>query len=143
MAGFRAYRFLCGALGGAIVVVGLTCFAGFFAYHRPGSDVAVPTGPTGFYFVAFTGCALVAWGGCLLGASRRPEGARTVGTATAVGLVMCGFYRMAAWVVGDYYVFPGSILRAEAALFLVLALAFIWLRPPPTPRAQEPAGAGV
>jgi hypothetical protein len=56
---------------------------------------------------------------------------------------MCGLYRMLAWVVGDYHVFPGSILRAEAALFLVLALAFIWLRPPPKPRVQAPAGAGV
>jgi hypothetical protein len=27
-------------------------------------------------------------------------------------------------------VFPGSVLRAEAALFLILALAFVWLRPP-------------
>jgi hypothetical protein len=124
-----AYRFLCGALGGLFVGVGLVCFAAFTAYHAPGSDVAVPTGPTGFYFVAFTGCALVAWGGCLLGAARRPEGGRSVGTATALGLVMCAVYRMLAWVVGDYYLFPGEVLRAEAALFLILALAFVWLRP--------------
>ena len=130
MASLRAYRFLCGALGGVFVLTGLTCFAGFIAYHAPGSDVAVPTGPTGFYFVAFAGCALVAWGGCLLGAVRRPEGARAVGTATAVGLVMCGIYRMLAWVVGDYAVFPGGVLRVEAALFLIVALAFVWLRPP-------------
>jgi hypothetical protein len=137
MAGLGAYRFLCGALGGVFVLVGLTCFAGFIAYHAPGSDVAVPTGPTGFYFVAFAGCALVAWGGCLLGAARRPREARSIGTATAVGLVMCGVYRMLAWVVGDYYVFPGGVLRVEAALFLILALAFLWLRPLP----QGEAGA--
>jgi len=79
----------------------------------------------------------VAWGGCLLGAARRPREARAVGTATAVGLVMCGVYRMLAWVVGDYYVFPGGVLRAEAALFLVLALAFLWLRP--LPQGEERA----
>jgi len=88
------------------------------------------------YFVAFTGCALVAWGGGLLGAARRPEGSRALGTATAVGLVLAALYRMVAWLMGDY-AFLGNLLRGEAALFLLLALAFVWLRPPAAP-VQEP-----
>jgi hypothetical protein len=70
----------------------------------------------------------------LFAAARHPESARGIGTATAVGLVLAAVCRMAAWIVGDYYVFPGELLRAEAAAMLVLALAFIWLRPPPVER---------
>ena len=64
-------------------------------------------------------------------AGRRPRAARGIGTATAFALVLSAVYRMAAWVVGDYYVWPGELLRSEAAVFLALALAFVWLRPPP------------
>ena len=128
--GRRVYRFLCGLLGAAFVLVGATSILGFFAYHSPGSDVMVPTGPIGFYFVAFAGFAMIGWGGCLLGAAKRPEIGRSVGTATAVALVLGAVIRMAAWFVGDYYVFPGEALRAEATAFLILALAFLWLRPP-------------
>jgi hypothetical protein len=130
MSMLRVYRFLCGALGGVFLLTGITCVVGFFVYHAPGSDPAIPTGPVGFYFIAFTGCALVAWGGCLLAAARRPEHARGIGTATAFGLVLGGVCRIAAWVVGDYHVFPGDLLRVEAAAMLLLALAFVWLRPP-------------
>jgi hypothetical protein len=134
MRSLRVYRFLCGLLGGLFVLTGVAAVGGFFAYHMPGSDPAIPTGPVGFYFIAFSGCALVAWGGCLFAAARHPESARGIGTATAVGLVLAAVCRMAAWIVGDYYVFPGELLRAEAAAMLVLALAFIWLRPPPVER---------
>jgi len=138
--GIRVYRFLCSLLGVAFVLVGATSVFGFFAYHAPGSDVMVPTGPIGFYFVAFGGFALIGWGGCLLGAARRPEHARSVGTATAVALVVGAVVRIAAWFVGDYYVFPGGALRAEAAFFLILALAFVWLRPP-APDSSASVGA--
>jgi len=137
MAGRRVFRFLCGLLGAAFVLVGVTSVFGFFAYHTPGSDVMVPTGPVGFYFVAFAGFALIGWGGCLLGAAKRPELGRSVGTATAVALVIGALIRMAAWFVGDYYVFPGPALRAEAAFFLILALAFVWLRPPAAEASTE------
>jgi hypothetical protein len=38
-------------------------------------------------------------------------------------------YRIVGWVVGEY---PNAAdaLRVEAAVFLLLALAFVWLRPP-------------
>ena len=54
-----------------------------------------------------------------------------MGTATAVALVMMAIYRILAWFVGDYYVWLGELPRAEAILFLVLALGFVWLRPRP------------
>jgi hypothetical protein len=125
------YRALCAVLGVLLALVGLLAFGAFISYHLPGADPGIPTGPTGFYFVAFSGCALIAWGGCLIGAARRPEGARAVGTASAVGLVMCALMRIVAWIVGDYYEWAGELLRVEAAIFLVLALAFLWLRPAP------------
>ena len=135
--GCRVYRFLCGLLGAAFVLVGATSILGFFAYHLPGSDVMVPTGPIGFYFVAFAGFAMIGWGGCLIGAAKRPEIGRSVGTATAVALVLGAVICMAAWFVGDYHVFAGEALRAEAMAFLILALAFLWLRPPAPAAVSE------
>jgi len=132
-------------VGVLLTLAGFAFFAAFFQYHLPGSEPGIPTGPVGFYFVAFTGCSLVAWGGCLLTAAVRPEGARGIGIATAFAFVLCALYRMEAWIVGDYTVFPGELLRVEPAVFLLLALAFVWLRPRPpvsgpapgTPQAVE------
>lgn len=132
-----AYRALAGVLGVAMLGAGLALFASFFAYQAPGSQPRLPTGPVGHYFAAFAGCALVAWGGGLLGVARDPASGRALATATAVALVLSGLYRMAAWVVGDYYVALGELPRAEAALFLLLALGFVWLRP--ERRAREAA----
>ncbi len=125
-----AYRVLCGLFGAALLAVGLLFFLQFFAYQEPGSEPAIPTGPVGHYFVAFTGCALVGWAGGLLGAARHPGAGRTVGTVTAFALVLSAVYRMVVWLIGHYHVFLGSLPRVEAALFLLLALAFVWLRPP-------------
>lgn len=128
----RAYAWLCGTFGGLLVLAGFVCFMSFFRYQAPdGAVPAIPTGPVGFYFVAFTGCALVGWGGALLSVARGGHSAtgRSIGTATSLALVMMALYRMLAWVVGDYYVFAGELLRFEAGLFLALAAAFLWLRP--------------
>ena len=127
----KAYAILSGLLGTAMLFVGVAFFVSFFAAHAPGAELSHPVGPNGVYFMAFSGSALVAWGGCLIGAARRPEGARAVGTASAVGLVMCALMRIVAWIIGDYYEWAGELLRVEAAIFLVLALAFLWLRPAP------------
>jgi hypothetical protein len=126
----RAFSILCATFGVILCVAGLVLFAHFFRFHAPGGLglPLLPMGPNGHYFVAFTGSALVAWGGALIGAARHPGHSRPVGTATAVALVMAALYRMVAWVVGDYVVI-GALLRIEAALFLLLALAFVWLRP--------------
>lgn len=128
-AGLRPYAWLCGIIGALMVLAGLIFFVAFFGYHAPNSEARIPTGPVGFYFVAFTGCALLGWGGSLLATARQPQTGRAIGSATALALVMSAVYRMIGWVVGDYYAFAGELLRGEAALFLLLALAFLWLRP--------------
>jgi len=134
----RAYRILCGVVGGLFALAGLVLFAAFFRSSLPGAAAPepIPVGPGGLYFVAFTGCALFGWGGGLLGAARRPEAGGTVGTLTAVALVGMALYRLFAWLMGDY-AYLGDLLRVEAALFLAVALAFVWLRP----RADERVAA--
>ena len=126
----RAYRLLTGTTGIVFVLLGSMFTLSFFGYQQTGSKPSIPTGPVGFYFVAFTGCALIGWGGGLLGAARRPRAGRSIGTATALALVLMSIVRMLAWVIGDYYEWLGEVTRAEAAFFLVLALGFVWLRPP-------------
>jgi hypothetical protein len=125
----RPYAWLCGSVGVLMVIAGLLLFVSFVGYHAPNSEPGIPTGPVGFYFVAFSGCALLGWGGSLLATARQPRSGRAVGTATAFALVLSALYRMLGWVVGDYYVFAGELLRVEAGVFLLLALAFLWLRP--------------
>jgi hypothetical protein len=125
----RPYAWLCGSVGTLMVVAGLLLFVSFIGYHAPNSDPRIPTGPVGFYFVAFSGCALLGWGGSLLATARQPGAGRGIGTATAFALVLSAVYRMLGWVVGDYYAFAGELLRVEAGIFLLLALAFLWLRP--------------
>ena len=131
----RSYVFLCRTCGVGFLLIGLwLCFA---ALQSRGPDAAsilpFPLGPQGYYFVAFSGCALLAWGGGLVGAARG-HGSRAVGTATAVGLVLAALFRMLFWFLGDL-AWMGNVLRAEAAVLLLLALAFVWLRPA---RAAEP-----
>ena len=135
-----AYRVLCGAVGISFVGIGLVLFTSFFAFHAPDSDLPIPTGPTGFYFVAFTGCAMVGWGGSLLASLRDAATARRVGSVTAFALVLMAVYRIAGWVVGDYSIWAGDLLRGESILFLSLALALVWLRPRPVPARSEELG---
>lgn len=139
----RAYRILCGGLGGALLVAGLVLWFGFFRFHAWSfSQPFEPHPPLGgaqldayaAYFMAFAGCGLVAWGGSLLVTLRERAAARAIGTISAFALVLMALYRMFGWFVGDYPYFP---LRTEVTLFLLLALAFVWLRPP----ARGAAGA--
>ena len=125
------YRVLCGLLGVAWLAAGVGLIQMFLAYHAPGgrSDgLFVTMGPQGHYLGAFAGCALLVWSLMLLHAVLRPEQGRTIGTASAFGLVLCAAYRMLAWIVGDYFE-VGELLRVEAAVFLLMALGFVWLRP--------------
>ena len=123
------YRVLSGVVGLLFIAGGLMLFASFFLYQETDSVPGIPTGPVGHYFIAFSGCAMVGWGGGLIGAARNPATGRTGGTATALALVRMGLYRMVAWIVGDYYEWLGELARAEAVLFFAMALAFVWLRP--------------
>ena len=125
----QAYAVLSGLVGTTMLFVGVTFFAAFFGAHAPDAEPSLPVGPNGMYFVAFSGSALVAWGGCLIGQLRASQASRSVATATVIGLVLSATYRIIVWVVGDYWTWPGSLARVEAILFLLLALAFLWLRP--------------
>jgi len=133
-----AYRILCGVSGLLIVLLGIGAFFSFFAYHAPGSTGAgpLPIGPGGAYYLGALGCASIAWGGALIGAARRPGAAPWLATVTALALVMSAFSRMTAWLVGDY-AYLGEALRIEAAVFLLMALAFVWLKPRATVVANE------
>ena len=126
----RGYAALCAFTGGLLLILGIALFGSFVVALMPdsGGPLPFPMSIQGYYFVAFAGSALVAWGSCLWVASRGP-GARSIGTATALGLTLCGLFRMLAWLMGDL-TWIDSALRIEAALFLLLALAFVWLRPP-------------
>jgi hypothetical protein len=125
----RIYRIVMGSMGIALLIFGLGLVATFFAYQRPNSIPMVPTGPIGHYFVAFTGCALIGWAGGLIGAARDPFASRSVGTTTAFVLALMAVIRMLAWWVGDYAAWLGDLPRTEATLFLLLAIALVWLRP--------------
>ncbi len=57
-----SHVWLCGFSGVALSLAGLAFFLAFFGYPAPNSEAGIPTGPVGYYFVAFTGCALIAWG---------------------------------------------------------------------------------
>jgi hypothetical protein len=125
----RIYRVLVGSLGIALLIFGVGLIGAFFAYQRPGSVPLIPTGPIGHYFVAFTGCALLGWGGGLLGAARDPMASRTVSTTTVFVLAIMAVIRMIAWLIGDYAAWLGDLPRTEASLLLLVALALVWTRP--------------
>ncbi len=129
-----AYRTLSGIVGAALTALGLVLFASFFAYQRPGSEAPLPGGPHAHYFAATAGCALIAWGGALAAGAIRADLSRSLATATAVGLVLMALMRILAWFSGDYYAVAGDLLRAEAGVFLIAALGFVWLRPRNTER---------
>jgi hypothetical protein len=124
-----AFRVLSGIVGTAFVAAGLLLFGAFFAFQRPGSEAPLPGGPFAHYFAATAGCALVGWGGALAAGAVRGDLARSLGTATAVALTMLALMRILAWFSGDYYAVSGDLPRIEAAVFLAVALAFVWLRP--------------
>lgn len=135
------FRVLSGLTGSAFMLLGLALVASFFGYQDQGSAPSFSTGPVGHYFIAFSGCALLGWGGALLGAARNPLANRAIAASTALALVLMSVVRMLAWTVGDYYVSMGELPRAEAGVFLLLALAFLWLRPEavsmPTPTQSQ------
>jgi hypothetical protein len=132
------YQIYVGILGLGFFFFGLFLAASFFVYQRPFSDPGIPTGPVGYYFVAFTGCALIGWGGGLIGAARAPEASRTVTTITAWVFCLMAVVRMVAWVVGDYATWLGDLPRREAGVLLVLALLLVWLRPRSGVRPAHP-----
>ncbi len=127
-----AYRILCGVLAVGFVLGALTFLAQFMGAMGPGGSASgplSPLGPNGLYFMAFTACGMIGWAGGLAGAARVPGSGRTVGTFTAWAMVAMAFYRFVGWLLGDFS-HLGELPRIEAVIFLALALAFVWLRPP-------------
>jgi hypothetical protein len=136
----RAYRILCGGLGGLLILAGLGLVQLFVRFHSAGfrgeqPDLPLPLDAWGVYMAAMAGSACVGWGGSLLAALRGGAAARTIGTFSAVALFLMAFYRILGWSVGQY---PdvAQLLRVEAAIFLLLSLAFVWLRPSRTVEAS-------
>ena len=127
------YRMLAGLTVALLFLIGAALLRGFLlGTVMPGSPAElgpVQTHYWGFYMMGFAGAALWAWGACLVSAVIAPARARTVGTATAFGLVMNAIFRLIAWFSGEYAEVH-NLPRIEAAIMLLLALGFIWLRPP-------------
>lgn len=128
--GFRLYRLLAATTAFFCLLIGLLFIVAFLdralfpVLARPLFD----TDYWGYYILGFAGTALVAWAGCLVGAVRAPARHRAVGTATATGLILGAVLRLLAWYSGEYRL-AGEQLRIEAAVLVVLALGFVWLRP--------------
>jgi hypothetical protein len=114
--------FLCGFIDRAL----------FQVFARPLFD----TDPWGAYMVGIAGSALVVWAIALGALARAPATHRGVATATTVGLVLGAILRLLAWYSGEYRQ-AGEQLRLESAVFLAMALGFVWLRPP---RPEPPVG---
>jgi len=127
------YRMLSGLTVALLFLIGTALLRGFLVGTViPGSRAElgpVQTNYWGFYMMGFAGAALWAWGACLVWAVIAPTSARTVGTATAFGLVVNAIFRLIAWFSGEYAEVH-NLPRIEGAIMLLLALGFIWLRPP-------------
>ncbi len=142
---YVSYRVLSAALMILCFALGAILFAAFVsntllpASMQPTTQ-AFRTDYWGYYMMGFAATLLVAWGGCLLAAVRNPAHARGIGTASAVALVLNAVFRVLAWFSGEYAE-VGNLPRVEATVMLLLALGFIWLRPPvfvgvPRPSAE-------
>ncbi len=131
MRGYWAYRMLAAITAAFCLLIGLLFIVAFCdralfqVFARPLFD----TNYWGYYMLGFAGSALVAWAGCLLVAARTPEHSSGIGAATAAGLIVGTIVRLLAWYSGEYRL-AGAQLQLESAALVLVALAFVWLRPP-------------
>jgi len=128
---YVGYRLLAATAAAGCFLVGFVCILAFFdrALFQLFARPLFATDYWGYYIVGFAGSALVAWGGCLVAAVRNPVGASGVGTASAAGLLLASILRLLAWYSGEYRLVADQ-LRVEAGVLAVVALAFVWLKPP-------------
>jgi hypothetical protein len=136
------FRLISGLLMTLCFLIGAGLLWSFLANTMMPSAMAprasISTNYWGLYMMGFAGAVLFAWGACLFTAVFRPALARGIGTATAFGLVINAIFRLIAWFSGEFAE-VGNLPRVEAAIMLLLALGFIWLRPEtvPTPETAQ------
>lgn len=132
-----AYRILAAVTSLFFLLFGFVFLCGFIdrtlfqVLARPLFD----TDAWGYYMLGVAGSLLMVWAACLIAVVRAPTANPGVATATTLGLVLGAILRLLAWYSGEFRQ-AGDQLRVESAVFLVLALGFVWLRPartvPPT-----------
>ena len=126
-----AYGKLCGIAGGGLILIGFTLLIVMLVFLGTGQS-PIPVDGVGYYFVAFTGSVLMAWGVSLLIASRDMEVARILAPANATGMALMAFYRFVIVLSSaDVRAWIGFIPVGEAFLFGGLAIVFWWGRPKP------------
>jgi hypothetical protein len=101
-----AYRVVAAVTACFLFLFGFVFLCGFIdrALFQVLAHPLFDTDPWGYYILGVAGSALIVW---------------------SVGAIL----RLLAWYSGEYREI-GDQLRLESGTFLVLALAFIWLRPP-------------
>jgi hypothetical protein len=143
---YWGYRILSIVLIVPLLFIGAALLYGFLANTIVPSAMAhgapaIPTDYWGLYMMGFAGALLFTWGACLFSAVLNPAVARGVGIATAFGLILNAIFRMIAWFSGEYAEI-GNTPRVEAAIMLLLAIGFIWLRPSRIAPQQIVLGGG-
>lgn len=133
---YLPYRLLAAVTATFCLLIGLLFIAAFCdrALFQVFAHPLFDTNYWGYYLLGFAGSALLAWAGCLAAAARTPEHSRGIGTATAAGLIVGTMLRLLAWYSGEYRL-AGAQLQLESAVLILLALGFVWLRPPRDRRA--------
>ena len=128
---YLLYRVLAAMTALVCILVGLIFVVAFLdrALFQIFAHPLFDTNYWGYYILGFAGSALLAWAGCLIAAARDPEHGAGIGTATAAGLMLGSVLRLLAWYSGEYRL-AAEQLRIESAILVVLALGFVWLRPP-------------
>ena len=142
MRSFVVYRLLAASTALVCILVGVLFVVAFLdrAVFEVFAHPLFATDYWGYYMLGFAGAALCAWGGCLVAAARRPEHSAGTAIATAVAMILAAVLRLLAWYSGEYRL-AADELRIEAAVLLVVALAFVWLRPAgAAPNATDPRG---
>jgi hypothetical protein len=132
-----AYRLLAALTAFFFLLFGFIFICGFIdrALFQVLAQPLFDTDPWGYYMLGVAGSVLMMWAVSLFAVARAPTMNPGVATATTVGLVLGAVLRLLAWYSGEYRQ-AGDELRLESAVLLVLALGFIWLRPP---RIEPPA----
>jgi len=132
-----AYRVLAAVTGSFLFLFGFVFICGFVdrALFQVLARPLFDTDPWGYYLLGVAGSGLMVWAVALFATVRAPTLHPGVATATTVGLILGAILRLLAWYSGEYRE-AADQLRLESGVFLVLALGFIWLRPP---RLRPPA----